>query len=138
MSTKPLSPTTVKAWNDLIPKDGRQPQVGMNAAEQLSDNLLLGERVEAVVFGDFSDWDESEGTDLIPPYKRGVLLTFDEALGLMTGWSLDMEREDFMPGRFTVWTDQRILFVGCYDGSHWITSMPRNPTPFMPHAVGGG
>jgi len=110
----------------------------MNAAEGLTVALQPGERVEAVVFGDFSDWDESEGTDLIPANKRGVLLSFDEALGFMTGWSLDSAREDFMPGRFTVWTDQRILFVGCYDGSHWITSMPRNPTPFMPHAVGGG
>lgn len=38
----------------------------------------------------------------------------------------------------TAWTESKVIFVGVYDGSSWVTSVPRHPMPHMPHTVGGG
>lgn len=38
----------------------------------------------------------------------------------------------------TAWTPTRVLFVGCYDGSSWVQSVPRNPIKHVPITVGGG
>lgn len=29
--------------------------------------------------------------------------------------------------RFTLWTEERVYFPVCYDGSEWVGSAPRNP-----------
>lgn len=38
----------------------------------------------------------------------------------------------------TAWTAYRVIFVGCYDGATWVTSVPRNPQDCKPTMVGGG
>mgnify|MGYP003587901152 CR=1 FL=1 len=39
---------------------------------------------------------------------------------------------------FTAWTKDRVYFPGCYDGSEWIDSIPRNPCDEATSHVGGG
>lgn len=36
-----------------------------------------------------------------------------------------------------IWTEQRVYFPVCYDGSEWIGSAPRNPTTEGQGHVGG-
>lgn len=38
----------------------------------------------------------------------------------------------------TAWTPSKVIFVGCYDGATWVTSVPRNPQDCVPSMVGGG
>lgn len=40
-----------------------------------------------------------------------------------------------------IWTPTRVLFICCYDGSTWVSGVPRNPTPggnYTPGFYGGG
>jgi hypothetical protein len=39
---------------------------------------------------------------------------------------------------FTAWTKDRVLFPCCYDGSEWISSVPRNPCDVATRHKGGG
>lgn len=39
---------------------------------------------------------------------------------------------------FTVWTEKRVYFPACYDGSEWCASVSRNPDGEPTHHVGGG
>jgi hypothetical protein len=36
------------------------------------------------------------------------------------------------------WTETRVYFPACYDGSEWIASAPRHPTPSAEGHIGGG
>ena len=39
---------------------------------------------------------------------------------------------------FLVYTHDWIYFAGCYDGSEWVDSIPRNPNPsYIPEHIGG-
>ena len=38
----------------------------------------------------------------------------------------------------TAWSKNWVLFVACYDGSTWVTKVPRNPTDHTPRWIGGG
>lgn len=38
-----------------------------------------------------------------------------------------------------VWTKDKIIVKGCYDGSEWYTAIPRNPDKnIVPTSIGGG
>ena len=39
---------------------------------------------------------------------------------------------------FTMWTEDRVYFPACYDGSEWVDSAPRNPCKEVMEHVGGG
>ena len=39
---------------------------------------------------------------------------------------------------FTAWTDKRVYFPVCYDGSEWVGSVPRNPCNEVTVGQGGG
>jgi hypothetical protein len=39
---------------------------------------------------------------------------------------------------FTVWTETRVYFPVCYDGSEWCKSVSRNPNGIATEHVGGG
>jgi hypothetical protein len=39
---------------------------------------------------------------------------------------------------FTVWTDKRVYFPTCYDGSEWVESVSRHPDGQATAHVGGG
>lgn len=38
---------------------------------------------------------------------------------------------------FTAWSNDRVYFPACYDGSEWIASVPRNPCVEKTDHVGG-
>lgn len=38
----------------------------------------------------------------------------------------------------TAWTEDRVIFIACYDGATWVTHVPRNPVGHTPQMVGGG
>lgn len=38
---------------------------------------------------------------------------------------------------FTVWTEKRVYFPVCYDGSEWVDSVPRDPCDEHTYHVGG-
>ena len=39
---------------------------------------------------------------------------------------------------FTVWTERRVYFPACYDGSEWCASVVRNPDGKPTNHIGGG
>jgi len=109
----------------------------LDAWEELEKYLELDEHIFGVVFGDFGGgWDDEAG--FVPKDKRKILLSYDEAKSYMTGWSFDGGYGSPECHSTFVWTDERIIFVGKYDGSTWLTSVPRNPMDCVPHMVGGG
>ena len=67
----------------------------------------------------------------------GKVITWAEAAPL-----LDYEYSQDYGGvdcnAITAWTATRVIFVGCYDGATWVTSVPRNPRNHIPGTVGGG
>jgi hypothetical protein len=100
--------------------------------EQLGD-----ETVEAVVLG--------------PPDPGLCLTSAEEAhlpahYGRVLSWA---EAEPHLHTRFDdglgaaeaealyVWTATRVFFVCQYDGSTWLTRVPRHPTPGIPGIPGG-
>lgn len=38
---------------------------------------------------------------------------------------------------FTAWTQNRVVFPCCYDGSEWAESLPRNPSEEVTTHIGG-
>lgn len=59
----------------------------------------------------------------------------------MTDAELDREFDDGYGGAegcsFTIWTETRVYFPVVYDGSEWISSVPRNPCDEATSHVGG-
>ena len=60
----------------------------------------------------------------------------------LTDEELDAEFNDGFGGEegrsFTAWTQERVYFPACYDGSEWAASVPRNPCKTAMRHVGGG
>lgn len=50
-----------------------------NAYQELTESLQEGEKVEALVFGDWGWGGYKESEDPLPKEKRGVILTLEEA-----------------------------------------------------------
>lgn len=38
---------------------------------------------------------------------------------------------------FTAWSEKRVYFPACYDGSEWVASVPRNPCDEHTYHIGG-
>ena len=55
---------------------------------------------------------------------------------------LDYEYDDGYGGvdchAVTVWSENWVGFVGCYDGASWVTKVPRHPVDHRAKTVGGG
>lgn len=107
----------------------------MDAWEELEKYLKPDEHIIGVVFGDFGGWYEED--QFVPKEKREILLTYEEAKPYMTGWSFSGGYGAPECHNTFVWTDDRVIFVGEYDGATWLTSVPRNPVSCIPHMVGG-
>ena len=109
----------------------------MNAYKELLKYLGRGEVVEAVVFGNWcagSIHPEPEDP-LVPPEKRGVVMTLEEAKPYMEGWCFD-DYKGISAYEVYIWTNKRVIFV-CVDeetGSTWLDSVPRNPVDVLPKA----
>lgn len=112
----------------------------VHALDELLEELRKDEVIEAVVFNrpDIRNFYGPNGEDFIPPELIGVALSFEEAKKYFYGWNIEngFGSADVIP--FFAWTNQRVLFIGTYDGSTWIDCVPRNPVNRIPYTVGGG
>lgn len=61
----------------------------------------------------------------VAPDEAVLDVQFDNGYGCVEGPS------------FTVWTEHRVIFPVCYDGSEWVVSVPRNPNDEATDHVGG-
>lgn len=110
----------------------------MTYAEQIEDEAGGAENIRAIVIG-AEPWSSSVEEGSRPPVERNVLLTWQDARP-----ALDYEADQGFGGvttdAFYAWTDTLVLFMGEYDGSSWVDSVPRNPDPdieYRPNGVGG-
>ena len=108
-----------------------------NAYKQLIESLAEDEYIENIILANIDDCWDMKDYDL-PAYYSGRPLTLEEARPYLYGWSIDggYGGEEVIP--FYAWTNKRILFIGTYDGSTWLTSVPRDPIDCRPYTVGGG
>lgn len=60
----------------------------------------------------------------------------------LTDAELDVDFDDGYGGTegtpFTAWSEKRVYFPICYDGSEWVGSAPRNPCDEKLEHQGGG
>lgn len=123
----------------------------MNAYSNLRDYLEKGEKVEAVVFGEWGwgdypaepgceeDWDGNTIVDNppVPRNKRGIILPIKEARKYMAGWEFDGGYGSPECYATYIWTNQRVIWVTQYDGATRLDSAPRNPIDIIPDMPGG-
>ena len=97
-----------------------------------------GDTFEGIVFA-FRNIDY-EGKHCYVPERlcNRVLVDLEVIKHYMDKWSYNggYGGEECPPT--TIWTDKRVIFVCCYDGSTWLQSVPRNPTNHNPSFCGGG
>lgn len=107
----------------------------MNAFDDIE--LLEGETIEAVVFGNFGDSYSVEPEDggargevdpPIPKEFRKKILSFEEAYPHGEGWKFYSGFGTSETYNAHIWTNLRVLFVHEYDGSTYLESVPRSPT----------
>ena len=121
----------------------------MSAETELLKFLEDGETVEAVVFGPWG-WGSapSEGEAWKPGYsepeppavpydKRGVVLSWEEARGMMQSWNFYGGYGAPNAYATYIWTNRRVILVTQYDGSTHLSAAPRNPSATMPDMPGG-
>lgn len=108
-----------------------------NAYEDILEVLEEGEVIEAIVFEDPKDIYSMESYS-IPKENIGVPISLEQARPYLKGWTVygSYGCEEVIP--FYVWTNFRVLFIGSYDGSTWLTGVPRNPISCNPYTIGGG
>lgn len=102
-----------------------------------------GEEIIGIVVGPFGwgSWGEEGYLEdevvrvKIPWEKRGVVLTWQEARPL-----LDYDYGDGFGApechAIVAWTENRVIFVGQYDGATSVYSLPRHPSPCRPYMPG--
>jgi hypothetical protein len=98
-----------------------------NAWVQLNKLLGFGERLEAIVFGDFRA--EEVG---IPADRQGIVLSPEQARPFMLGWGAYCGFGGAGATPFFAWSNDRVFWVSEYDGACSIASVPRHPMPCKP------
>ena len=102
----------------------------MNTKEKILE-LVKKEDIEAISIGE-KGWND---------IKKPIFFAkeeLDKALQI-----LDFEFDGGFGGEngyaIYVWTKDKIIVKGCYDGSEWYTAIPRNPdNKIVPTSIGGG
>lgn len=112
----------------------------MNAYLEILDYLEEGEVVEAITLGEDLTrlFPYSNSETMNRGYVKGKVYSFEQAKEFMLDWEIAGGYGGEEVIYFYAWTNKRVLFIGCYDGATWLTSVPRNPTQCFPHSVGGG
>ena len=67
----------------------------------------------------------------------GVLMTYPEARPYLD-FDFDAGYGSVKGPVIYAWTETTILFTVTYDGSEWISSIPRHPGEYMPNYYGSG
>jgi len=114
-------------------------------AEEILRVLEPDEHIEAVSFGRWGGFGEEpswadESPPKITPEVMGRPMLWGEAARLLDDPRWRIAGDYGLEETFAlwIWTNRRVLFVGCYDGATWLAGVPRNPTEGMPRLVGGG
>lgn len=107
-----------------------------DAERDLKEYLEQDEVVEALVFGDWGRGGYGEKEVFVPLDKKGVVLTFDEAMPYMHGWSFYGGLGAAKCYAVRIWTNKRVIWVTQYDGSTILDSAPRNPIAHVPDMPG--
>lgn len=86
----------------------------------------------------FKRWgSKADKAALVPLNLRGKVLTLEEVAQYMDGWSFNGDYGAVTCYAVHVWTKTRVIFVTCYDGATWLSSVPRNPCGEIPVCHGG-
>ena len=106
------------------------------------DELLAyanGEEIEAVVIGYWDSYPLPIPLKITPDEVLRTPLAPEDARQFMQSWCLETEYDGAassplskgLNGAYdiTAWTTTRVVFLWEYDGSHKLTSLPRNPAP---------
>jgi len=93
-----------------------------------------GEPIVAIVVAEM-DRDTHSDERVIAPIDHNKVLAWSTVAN-----ALDYEYDPGYGGEdchaITAWTPTRVIFCGCYDGSTWLQSVPRNPTDHTPKFCG--
>jgi len=108
----------------------------VNAIQILLKGLEEDESVEAVVFG---NWGAGlyEDPECIPFNMRNRVLNLEEATPYMQDWNVNSYYGAPKSYAIYVWTNKNVFWITQYDGSTWLSSMPRNPEDCEPRLHGG-
>lgn len=107
-----------------------------NDGKTLRDEILEVARGEPIIgicikpYQRHARWDSSSGDD--QPVRQW------EDVAPWLGYTYDHGYGGVSCHSFIAWTESRVIFVSQYDGSSWVDSMPRNPTPTQVYMPGGG
>lgn len=93
------------------------------------EEVVGDESIEAIVVGSTRGWDPKDHP------TPGIEAWKDARPRLDYEYNTGFGGQDCHS--IYAWTATRILFVGTYDGSTWIQSLPRNPIAGEPTSVGG-
>ena len=110
-----------------------------DAAQDLADFLDDGEVVEGIVFGGWG-WGGGFREPEEPPVPesiQGAVLSVEEAVQYMHGWSFYGGLGSPDCYATYIWTDKRVIWVTQYDGETRLDSAPRHPSDCMPDMSGG-
>lgn len=108
-----------------------------SAYNEIMAELRHGEEIEAIVFNSTEDNYAMEEFFLPEEYCNRPI-TLKEATPYLYGWQISggYGGQEVIP--LYIWTNKRVLLIGCYDGSTWLDSVPRNPVKCEPYTIGGG
>jgi hypothetical protein len=95
------------------------------------------ESIEKIVVGQLGgEWRDPDPRDLHKDLQNKLLDPSDVLNQLDYPWDASFGSEDCPP--IYAWTKSKVIFVVCYDGSTYVSSIPRNPTEEHPMMFGGG
>ena len=111
----------------------------MTFAQQIEESAG-DEHIIACVIGNFGGstiFGDGSGSRGIPAAMRNVVLPWKTARPLLDyNYDPGYGSEDCHP--IFAWTASWVILCGCYDGSTWVTAVPRMPQDCCPFFVGGG
>lgn len=115
------------------------------------ESAAQGEEIIGIVVGTFggSTWNSNEADEEqyawgrndtqvpVPAEMKGRILKWDEIREYLDyNYDGGFGTEECHP--ITAWTENWVIVVGCYDGSTWVTNVPRNPRDHATQMIGGG
>lgn len=107
----------------------------MSYAQEIEKVAGGADKIIGVVIGK-DEWSRL-GDREIPDEQANKLLTWEVARPLLD-YSYDAGYGGEDCHAVHVWTEDMVIFAPCYDGSTWLSALPRNPQHSHPIFHGGG